>query len=193
MGSIANLFNRSLMRYMDYRVQNKVGGGVIQYPYTLYGEDNFVFSNDVNIGKGSIIMSTRAKVIIKSHFVAGPNLTIITGDHMPIKGRYLDSISDYEKDLFDVNHIFDQDVLIHEDVWVGANVTILKGVTIGRGCIIAAGAIVTKDLPPYTICGGIPAKVIKMRYTIDEIMEHEKQLYSIEERLSEESLNNMLS
>jgi hypothetical protein len=52
-------------------------------------------------------------------------------------------------------------------VWLGAGVVVLRGVTIGDGCIVAANAVVTRDLPPYTICGGLPAKVIRSRVPDD--------------------------
>ena len=52
-------------------------------------------------------------------------------------------------------------VVIGDDVWIGANAVILPGVTIGHHTVIAAGAVVTKDVPPYTLAGGVPAKVIK--------------------------------
>lgn len=52
---------------------------------------------------------------------------------------------------------------IGNDVWLGANVVVLRGVTIGDGCIVAANAVVTKDIPPYSIAGGIPARVIRPR------------------------------
>jgi len=52
---------------------------------------------------------------------------------------------------------------IGNDVWLGAGVVVLRGVTIGDGCIVAANAVVTKDLPPYTICGGLPARVLRQR------------------------------
>ena len=52
-------------------------------------------------------------------------------------------------------------VIIEDDVWLAARVTILKGVTIGRGAVVAAGAVVTKDVPPYTLVGGVPAKFIR--------------------------------
>ncbi|THE11036.1 CatB-related O-acetyltransferase [Bacillus timonensis] len=59
--------------------------------------------------------------------------------------------------------------VIGSDVWIGANVTILKGVTIGDGAVIAAGAVVTKDVEPYSIVGGVPAKFIKYRFDEDTI------------------------
>ena len=52
---------------------------------------------------------------------------------------------------------------IGNDVWLGAGVVVLRGVTIGDGCVVAANAVVTRDLPPYTICGGLPARVIRPR------------------------------
>ena len=57
------------------------------------------------------------------------------------------------------------DIVIKDDVWIGANSTILSGVTINQGAVIAAGSIVTKDVPPYAIVGGNPAKVIKYRFS----------------------------
>ncbi len=56
---------------------------------------------------------------------------------------------------------------IGNDVWLGAGVVVLRGVTIGDGCVVAANAVVTQDLPPYTICGGLPARVLKPRVPAD--------------------------
>lgn len=61
-------------------------------------------------------------------------------------------------------------IKIGNDVWIGARVTILEGISIGDGAVVAAGAIVTKDIPPYAIVGGIPAKVIKYRFN-EEIIQ----------------------
>ena len=58
---------------------------------------------------------------------------------------------------------------IGNDVWIGASVTIIDGVKIGDGAIVAAGAIVTKDVEPYTIVGGIPAKTIRKRFEDKDI------------------------
>ena len=55
-------------------------------------------------------------------------------------------------------------VEIGNDVWIGSHVLILDGVTIGDGAVVAAGAVVTKDVEPYAIYGGVPAKLIKYRF-----------------------------
>ncbi len=65
-------------------------------------------------------------------------------------------------------------ISIGEDVWIGSNVVITSGVSIGRGAIIGAGSIVTKDVVAYSIVGGNPAKLIRMRFGTDEISELEK-------------------
>lgn len=59
-------------------------------------------------------------------------------------------------------------IVVEDDVWIGYGVTVLSGVKIGQGAVIATGAVVTKDVPAYTIVGGIPARIIKKRFT-DEI------------------------
>lgn len=185
LGYVLSRLHNCRVRYESKKISLKLGGKdrIIQYPFHISGINNLEIGSSVNIGQGSMIMTTRAKLIIKGHFVSGPGLTIITGDHMPLIGKFIDNVSDNDKDLIDKEGKFDQSVVIEEDVWCGANVTILKGVTIGRGSIIAAGAVVTHDLPPYCIAGGIPAKPIKQRLTIEEIIEHELLLYPKEKRL----------
>ena len=62
-------------------------------------------------------------------------------------------------------------IIIGHDVWIGAHVQILSGVNIGNGSVIASGAVVTKDVPPYAIVGGNPAKIIKYRF--NEVIRNE--------------------
>lgn len=68
-------------------------------------------------------------------------------------------------------------VIIEDDVWVGYGSIIMSGVTIGKGSIIASGSVVTKDVAPYTIIGGNPARVLKVRFNEHEIQLHEEMLY----------------
>lgn len=62
------------------------------------------------------------------------------------------------------------DIVIEDDVWIGHGVIVLSGVHIGQGAVIAAGAVVTKDVPPYAIVGGVPASVLKYRFS-DSVIE----------------------
>lgn len=62
-------------------------------------------------------------------------------------------------------------VEIGNDVWIGSNVLIMPGIHIGDGAVVAAGAVVTKDVEPYSIVGGVPAKVIKRRFSDEQIKE----------------------
>lgn len=117
--------------------------------------------------------------------IFGPAPTIVTGNHR------IDVIG---KPIIDVHEKLaenDETVVIVDDVWVGANVTILKGVTIGRGSVVAADSVVNKSTPPYSISGGIPTKTIRFRFTIDQIIEHEKALYPEHERYSREELEKI--
>ena len=68
-------------------------------------------------------------------------------------------------------------LVIEDDCWIGCGAIILTGVKIGRGAIIGAGSVVTKDVKPYSIVLGNPAKKIGMRFSKKEIREHERILY----------------
>ena len=61
------------------------------------------------------------------------------------------------------------DIVVSDDVWIGQNAIIMSGVTIGQGAVIAAGAVVNKDVPPYAVVGGVPARILKYRFS-DELI-----------------------
>ena len=77
-----------------------------------------------------------------------------------------------KKQLFNEQRLIDnRTCIIGNDVWIGNNVQIVGGVQIGNGAIVAMGAVVTKNVPPYAIVAGVPARVIRYRFTEEEIEE----------------------
>lgn len=139
---------------------------------------NITIGNDVYIGPHALFLCTESQIFIGNKVLFGPHVTIIGGDHrITDVGRFI-------YDVLDKHPEDDQDVHIEDDVWIGTNTTLLKGVTVGRGAVVAAGALVTKDVPPYAIVGGVPAKVLKYRFTPEQIKEHERQLYAEDKRLT---------
>jgi acetyltransferase-like isoleucine patch superfamily enzyme len=71
------------------------------------------------------------------------------------------TIRDSDNHSLNGNRSISGPIVIEDNVWIGMNVTILKGVCIGRGAVVAAGAVVNRDVPPYSLVGGVPAKIIK--------------------------------
>lgn len=152
-----------------------------------FGLENLSIGNNVSIPRYAHIFCTEAPLKIGNNIVFGPSPTIVTGDHrIDVVGKFIvDSDEKIPQN--------DQAVCIEDDVWVGANVTILKGVTVGRGSVIAAGAVVIKSCPPYAIIGGVPARIIKPRFSIDEIIRHEQILYSEDKRMSPSQLEKIFN
>ncbi|WHY71989.1 CatB-related O-acetyltransferase [Fictibacillus enclensis] len=111
----------------------------------------------------------------------GNNFSIIMGNH-PItdfvsthpaffSNRGQAGFTFVKKSIFDDFKYTENGFLceVQNDVWIGDDVRILNGLTIGNGAIIAAGAVVTKNVPPFAIVGGVPAKIIKYRFELSEI------------------------
>lgn len=138
------------------------------------------------IGKASYIAANShiQKTKIGRFCSIGPNVRCIFGKHPagvfatthpsffslspPVNLRLSD------KQLFEefakpIDETGNYSIVIGNDVWIGANVSLMDGITIGDGAIVAANALVNKDVPPYTIVGGVPAKPIKKRFPEDDI------------------------
>ena len=157
----------------------------------VYNKDNFIMEEHTKVDHNAIIMNTNAKFIVHRYSGISVNLVVITGNHPMQIGKFYRTVSK-KRDHLDISK-YDKDVVVDEDVWVGANATLLCGVHIGRGAVVGAGAVITKDVPPYSLVGGIPAKPIKYKWTIDEILQHESIVYSEEERFTREELEKIFS
>lgn len=166
------------------------GNKLIYYPENSDFRYNHIhIGNNVYIGPHACFVASIAHIYIGNKVVFGPSVVIRGGNHVfDTPGRYIYDISDNEKRVKD-----DEDVHIEDDVWIGQNVIILKGVTIHRGAVIAAGAVVTKDVAPYCIYGGNPAKKIKNRFnTIEDTIFHDAKIF-VNNRLSNEFIINIFS
>ena len=120
-------------------------------------EHNALFSPKVSLGDYSGI-GVNAKIygtcVIGNHVMMGEDCTIITRNHK------------FDRtDIPMMEQGFEEEKPVHigNDVWIGDRVTIMPGVHIGDGCVIGAGAVVTRDIPPYSIAAGVPAKVLRSR------------------------------
>lgn len=111
---------------------------------------------------------------------------VICGNNVAFVGKYDHNFKELGKPTRLSSQIRDKDyqwkglnskTIVEDDVWIGYGAIIMSGVKIGRGAIVASGAIVNKDIMPYHIVGGNPAKKITERFTSEEIDLHELKLY----------------
>lgn len=156
--------------------------------------------NAVSVGRGTygplyvMNFNTSERLMIGDYCSIGPKVAfMLNAEHrMDLISTYPFRVKSLHSDSFE--GASKGDIIVDDDVWIGYGAIILSGVHIGQGAVIAAGAVVSSDVPPYAIVGGVPAKVIKYRFSdelIEELLEvnyskltremivkHEKELYS---------------
>lgn len=120
-----------------------------------------------------------SRFIMKCGCLTAEGLVVVTSNHRQHIGQFLQGNNEDNEY---------KDIIVEEDVWIGINVTLLAGAHIGRGAIIGACSVVTKEIPPYAVAVGNPAKVIKFKWSIDDILKHESMLYPENERFTREEL-----
>lgn len=160
----------------------------LAYPYHIESPKDVCVEDNVNLRFGlKIINNKNEKVIIKKGTTLAPNVTIVTNNHIPVVG-----IPFF---LLTSSHINDKsfNIIIEEDCWCGTEVILLAGTHLGRGCIVGAGSLVNKAIPPYAVVVGSPAKIVAVKFSIEQIMEHEKVLYSEQERFTRKYLEDLFA
>lgn len=177
-----NLRQKILLEYIKRRMGYCGENVVLHYTSGIRDYSKLYMYDNTNIYHGFKLISYSGNFIMKEYSGAAEGLTVITGNHTRQNGKFLKA---YMHDRASDN---EDDVVVEEDVWLGANVTLCSGVKIGRGANIGTGSVVRKNIPPYAIAVGNPAKVVGFCFTPDEIVEHEKVLYSEEKRLPFELL-----
>lgn len=151
----------------------------------------------IEIGAGTIVMHGAILHVYNFRNIPHSGIQIgrdsLIGEYSVIRGQGGVRIGDrvYTSpftQIIAVNHVFDdpnrpfveqgitaEGIIIEDDVWLGAGAIITDGVRVGKGAVVAAGAVVTKDVPPYTVVGGVPAKPIR---TIDaSLPQPERTIY----------------
>jgi len=190
MDGVAAIESRVRIRFADHI---KLGRGV----YIDEGAYLHACPQGIGIGENTIVM--HGAVLHVYNFRDMPHSRIkigrdsLIGEYSVIRGQGGVEIGDrvYTSpftQIIAVNHVFDdpnrpfveqgitaEGIVIEDDVWLGAGAVITDGVRVGKGAVVAAGAVVTKDVPPHTVVGGVPAKIIK---TIDgNIINSERKIY----------------
>jgi len=149
---------------LNCQISDKVN---LAFPYDLRN----VKLNDYSyISRNSYINNTD----IGKFCSIGPNFCCGLGIH-PVNGistspMFYSTEKQNGYSLVNENKIIEsKKIIIGNDVFIGANVTVLDGITVGDGAVIGAGAVVTKDIPPYAIAVGVPAKIVKYRFDNKQI------------------------
>lgn len=168
---------------------------VWQRIYRLYGvHGNVCLGTRVHLGIGTRLESYHGFTVGDNVYI-GKYCTIecdgtigndvMIGNNVGLIGRYDHDFRTVGKSIRESPWIGDADhsgpgkgltIVIGDDVWIGFGAIVLSGVTIGRGAIIAAGSVVTKDVKPYAIIAGNPARQIDVRFSEDSILEHERSM-----------------
>lgn len=132
----------------------KIGNGTcIQFGCSFDGMKNIEIGNKVYVNHHTEMHALNSEISIGNYVMIGQYTLLITNNH---------NYEDTEKLMISQSSTYKK-IIIEENVWIGARVIVLPGVKIGRGSVIAAGAVVTKDVLPYSVVGGVPAKLIKKR------------------------------
>lgn len=166
----------ALYYYAKYAGKNVYIEYMAELSAVTFSRNNKVYKyarlRDVRLGRFSYISRDTQvySAIIGDFSCIGPDTMIGPGEH-PVKG-YVTSHPAFYSTLAQAGITFsDRDyvneipqTIIGHNVWIGARCVIRAGVTIGDGAVIAAGAVVTKNVEPYTVCGGVPARLIHRRF-----------------------------
>lgn len=173
-----------LYYYYIFPDSSKLGAcgskSIIKRPADLKKPQNIFLGENVYIGSRSTFMTVgTGKCIIKDQSGAAEGLTVICSTHEQKVGSFMERTNN--------DNVY-YDIVVEEDVWIGANVTLLPGARIGRGAIVGASAVVRSKIPPYAVVYGNPARIVGFKFTPEEIIKHEENLYAENNRLSIELL-----
>lgn len=152
------------------RLALKGKGAYIGFPSLINNPSNVYLHPYSRLQGHHVIINDTGKFIMKEYSGASLNLVVVTGNHTPTVG--------IPQFLLAPSHVNDseKDIIVEEDVWIGTNVTLFSGAHLGRGTIVGANSLVNSDVPPYAVVVGSPARIIGVKFTIQQILAHEERL-----------------
>ena len=166
------LFYLKNIKWRKYQIgiNFHIGRGV-----NFWAKNNIKIGDNFYLGRNSQI---ECDVVIGDNVICGNNVAFVGKyDHNFKEIGFSTRLSSQIRNK-DYNWKgLDSKTIVEDDVWIGYGAVIMSGVKIGRGSIIAAGSVVAKNVLPYCIVGGNPAKKIAVRFTSEEIILHELKLY----------------
>ncbi|MBL8089814.1 MAG: acyltransferase [Anaerolineales bacterium] len=113
-----------------------------------------IVGDNVSIAENvTVNASEKGKIVLGNYVLIAPNTVLRASDHVTTRA---------DQTIREQGHTGGE-IIVEDDVWIGANCVVVAGTRIGKGAVIAAGAVVAKDVEPYTIVGGVPAKFLKKR------------------------------
>ena len=172
--------NTKAKYYKEYGKHSQLVGPISSCPQFVELEDH------TRLQAGTRIISSGGIVHIKKFTAVGADCTFVPGSHVPTVGL---------PQFLSITHINDTKttLVVEEDVWVGTRCTFLDKAHVGRGAVIGACSLINKPVPPYAVMVGSPAKVIGVRFTKEQILEHEAILYPPAERMTETQLDELFA
>jgi acetyltransferase-like isoleucine patch superfamily enzyme len=162
-----------MISFLKRKILNKFYSMIGDYHYV---DKNAIIGGNTFIGRFTLIGPCE----IGRYCSIGTSVLIGPGEH-PIS-RISTSVSLYNDDPYKV--LTEKNCLIGNDVWIGSHSIILRGVSIGDGAVIGAGSVVTKDIPPFAVVVGVPAKILRYRFnqiSINKIIESKWWEHDIED------------
>ena len=167
--------------FWGYRADNNV----LTTPVYVVTPKNVFLHENTKLETGAEIINKNCKFIVNRNSSLARNLTVVTMNHRSTVG-----IPHF---LLGLSHVNDKekDIIVEEDVWVGSNVTLVYGAHLSRGCIVGANSMVNRNIPPYAVVVGSPARIIAVKFSLEQIIIHEEKLYNEKDRMSKIELEKL--
>ena len=153
---IVDTISYFLLNFTRGRIVARIGKEVKLHPTVLLREpERIVIGNHCLINHNNVLQAGKKNAYIRigDYVHTGPGVMMFAYNHA-FDDPSIPSIQ---------QEYYDGEIIICDDVWIGAGAIILPGVTIGKGAVVAAGSVVNKDVPEYSVVGGVPSRVIKVR------------------------------